>query len=105
MGARRAGAALGLIAAGGLSWGWFEAGWVRLRRVVVRIPDLPEQLDGVRIVHLSDFHLGLPSRGEHAVERAVEWTAALGPDLVAITGDLVSGPRGEAMKSGYSRFM
>jgi uncharacterized protein len=89
-------ASLGLIAAGGLGWGWFEAGWVRLRRVVVGIPDLPLELDGVRIVHLSDFHLGLPSRGEHAVERAVEWTAALRPDLVAITGDLVSAPRGEA---------
>src|SRR5205807_1197276 len=48
-------------------------------------------------VHLSDFHLGLPSRGSRAVRRAVEWTAAREPALVVITGDLVSRPRGERM--------
>ena len=46
-------------------------------------------------MHLSDFHLGVPSRGEGAVRRAVGWTAARDPDLVAVTGDLVSRPRGE----------
>jgi predicted MPP superfamily phosphohydrolase len=68
-------------------------------RLVVRdvpVPGLPEELDGVRIAHLSDFHLGMPSRGRRAVARAVSWTRARDPDLVCITGDLVSRPRGEA---------
>ena len=43
-----------------------------------------------------DFHLGLPSRGTHAVERAVDWVTSRNPDLVVITGDLVSRPRGES---------
>jgi hypothetical protein len=73
---------------------------VRLRRIDVRIDELPAELDGVRIVHLSDFHLGIPSRGERAVERAADWTRGRRPDLVAITGDLVSGPRGEARLRG-----
>jgi predicted MPP superfamily phosphohydrolase len=62
----------------------------------VEVPSLPAELDGMRIVHLSDFHLGLPSRGARAVERAVEWTRERDPDLVCLTGDLVSRPRGEA---------
>ncbi len=68
---------------------------MRLRVLEVEVPGLPVELDGVRIAHLSDLHLGLPSRGERAVRRAVEWTAARRPDLVALTGDLVSRRRGE----------
>jgi predicted MPP superfamily phosphohydrolase len=78
-----------------VGWGWFEAGWVRLRTLHVALPRLPDQLAGLRIAHLSDFHLGLPSRGSLAVARAIEWTVARSPDIVAITGDLVSRPRGE----------
>jgi predicted MPP superfamily phosphohydrolase len=61
----------------------------------VPLERLPPDLDGVRIAHLSDFHLGLPSRGSRAVARAAEWVHAREPDLVCITGDLVSRPRGE----------
>jgi predicted MPP superfamily phosphohydrolase len=56
---------------------------------------LPEELRGLRIAHLSDFHLGPPSRGRVAVERAVEWATALEPDLVCVTGDLISRPAAE----------
>jgi predicted MPP superfamily phosphohydrolase len=80
---------------GALLWGHFEAGWVRLRSLAVALPGLPADLDGVRIVHLSDFHLGFPSRGEHAVHRAVHWAAARQPDLTVITGDLLSHSRAE----------
>ena len=85
-------AVLGALGLGAALWGHFEAGWVRLRSIPVPIPGLPEELDGLRIAHLSDFHLGFPSRGERAVERAIEWTAARDPELVAITGDLLSRP-------------
>jgi predicted MPP superfamily phosphohydrolase len=97
IGRSRAGALFGAVAGAGLGWGWFEAGWVRLRTLEVSLPRLPAELDGIRIAHLSDFHLGLPSRGSHAVERAVEWVRARKPDLVCVTGDLVSRPRGEAV--------
>jgi hypothetical protein len=62
----------------------------------VELDGLPPELDGLRVVHLSDFHLGLPSRGTRAVERGVGWARARDPDLVCITGDLVSRPGGEA---------
>src|SRR2546423_190040 len=57
---RVAGAAGGL-AAGGVAWGHFEAGWVRLRTLAVPVPELPRELEGLRIAQLSDFHLGAPS--------------------------------------------
>jgi hypothetical protein len=86
---------LGSLALGAALWGHFEAGWVRLRSLPVPIMGLPEELAGLRIAHLSDFHLGFPSRGERAVERAMRWTAAREPDLVLITGDLLSRPSAE----------
>jgi hypothetical protein len=87
---------VGAAAAAGLAWGWFEAGWLRTRALACPVPGLPPELAGLRIVHLSDFHLGLPSRGAQAVERAARWTAERAPDLVCLTGDLLSHPRGEA---------
>jgi predicted MPP superfamily phosphohydrolase len=89
-------AGLAAVAAIVLLYAWFEAGWLRKRVLELRVPDLPAELDGVRIAHVSDFHLGAPlSRGRQATERAVEWIAARGPELVCVTGDLVSHPRGE----------
>jgi predicted MPP superfamily phosphohydrolase len=81
----------------GAAWGWFEAGWVRLATRRVAIPRLPPELEGLRIVHLSDFHLGLPSRGARAAHRAVRWTIERQPDLTLITGDLVARPLGEPL--------
>lgn len=68
---------------------------MRLRTLDVPLPRLPRELDGVRIAHLSDFHLGLPSRGSRAVERAVAWVRERKPELVVVTGDLLSRPRGQ----------
>jgi hypothetical protein len=81
---------IGAAAVAAVAWGWFEAGWVRLRTLALPVPDLPEELDGLRVAHLSDFHLGVPSRGARAVERAVAWTEERRPDLVCITGDLLT---------------
>jgi predicted MPP superfamily phosphohydrolase len=89
--ARRAGAFLGALT----GWGLFEAAWVRFRVLELEVPGLPVDLDGLRIAHLSDFHLGVPSPGAIAVERGVDWVAERRPDLVCITGDLLTHPRGE----------
>jgi len=61
---------------------------------------VPPELDGLRIAHLSDFHLGVHSRGVQAVERAVAWVEERRPDLVCVTGDLLSKPKGEARLLG-----
>jgi uncharacterized protein len=66
-----------------------------LEETKVVLPRLPRDLDGLRVAHLSDFHLGVPSRGVHAVERAVDWVEERQPDLTLITGDLLSRRSGE----------
>jgi uncharacterized protein len=79
-----------------LAWAWFEAGWLRRRVVEVELAGVPRELDGVRIAHLSDLHLGAPSRGRRAVLDAFDWVIERKPDLVCITGDLVSRRSGMA---------
>ena len=59
----------------------------------VALPGLPPELEGLRVAHLSDFHLGPPSRGQRAVAEAVAWVRERRPDLVCVTGDLLSHPR------------
>jgi hypothetical protein len=88
---------LGWAAAAGLGWGLLEAGWVRFRELELELPGLPAELDGLRIVHLSDFHLGVPSPGVGATWQAAVWARERKPDLVAISGDLLTHPRGEPM--------
>jgi uncharacterized protein len=89
-------AALGAaVGAGAAGWGHFEAGWVRLETLACPLPGLPRELDGLRIAHLSDLHLGFPSRGSAAVERAVAWVEERRPDLTLISGDLLSRRSGE----------
>jgi uncharacterized protein len=67
---------------------------VRLRVLECPVPGLPPELSGLRIAHLSDLHLGVPSRGAVAAERAVEWVVERRPDLVCVTGDLLTRPAG-----------
>jgi len=61
-----------------------------LRSVEVPIQGLPEGLDGFRIVQISDLHLG-PLVPVDRVDRLVDRTNGLAPDLIAVTGDLVDG--------------
>lgn len=86
--------ALAILALALLAWGAFEAGWLRCRVLDVQIDGLPAELDGLRVAHLSDFHLGLRSRGRVATENAVAWVEERRPDLVCVTGDLASSPSG-----------
>ena len=83
--------------AAALLYGWFEAGWLRTRVLEVPVEGLPAALEGLRIAHLSDFHLGPPSRGSVAVRRAADWVRERNPDLVVVTGDLLSHPRGRGL--------
>lgn len=65
------------------------------RRFRVGVPDLPPSLDGVRIAHLTDFHVGMAGTRRSTLRRAVEVAASWHPDLVALTGDFVHWGRWE----------
>lgn len=78
---------IGLVGGfGGVTWNRIRA---QLRRVDVRIAGLDPALDGYRIAQLSDLHMG----GHTTPERVRGWVDrvnALGADLVAVTGDLIT---------------
>lgn len=61
-----------------------------VRRVDIPIDGLAADLEGLRIVQISDLHVG-PTIGATYVRRVVDMTKALAPDLVALTGDIVDG--------------
>lgn len=61
-----------------------------VRTIDVPVDDLDTQLDGLRIVQISDLHVGLTIRSGY-VRRVVRLANALSPDIVALTGDLVDG--------------
>jgi predicted MPP superfamily phosphohydrolase len=87
----------GLVAAAALGlagWGLFEAQWLQTRRVRVPVAGLPDQLQGLRILHLSDFHAGAPSLNMRTLRKAVAFGVQEQPDLVVVTGDIVAHPRG-----------
>jgi predicted MPP superfamily phosphohydrolase len=65
----------------------------RIVRLDVSVPGLSSEADGLTIAHLSDIHLGT-ILGPHFLDRIVELTHGLGPDVVVITGDMVDGDAG-----------
>jgi hypothetical protein len=80
-----------VVAAGGASLaGAAEALALTVQRVRVPLRRLPASLSGLRIVQVSDLHLGV-AVGPAYFDRVLELVRSLKPDLVAITGDLVDG--------------
>jgi predicted MPP superfamily phosphohydrolase len=53
---------------------------------------LPAEMDGLRIVQLSDIHHS-PFTGREQIERAIETANSLQPDIIALTGDYISHER------------
>ena len=63
-----------------------------IERQQIYLRRLPRALDGLRIVHLSDFHYGPIVNPAH-LERAIKAANDLRPDLIALTGDYISHDR------------
>ncbi|HNS18009.1 MAG TPA: metallophosphoesterase [Bacteroidales bacterium] len=62
----------------------------------LELSDLPEGFQGLRIVQISDLHLGTwPSVKK--LEQVVNTVNSLDPDLILFTGDLVNSVTGEAI--------
>jgi len=59
-----------------------------VKEISVPVKDLPRELSGFTIVHLSDLHMEEYKAPDH-VPYIVDAVNAMKPDLVAITGDLI----------------
>jgi len=64
----------------------FEPNNIQIERINIEIENLPEEFEGVKIVHLTDFH----SKGFGEREKkTVEIIREINPDFIFITGDFV----------------
>jgi uncharacterized protein len=72
-----------------------EPYWLQVVRRELPLPGLPDALDGLTVLHLSDFHT---RPGDVRGHRLVAAAARLGADVVALTGDYgdVPGYAGDA---------
>lgn len=72
----------------GIGAGWLGSRWLHVRQLTATFPALPTALEGMRIVQVSDLHIG-PQTSRRFLERVRAAIDASGADLIAITGDLV----------------
>ena len=72
------------------AYAMINALWIRVRRISVRLPNLPKSWRGRVAALVSDMHLG-HVRGRGFAQRIVHLLLRLRPDVVFITGDLFDG--------------
>lgn len=61
-----------------------------LETVLIKIAGLPERLDGIKVVQLSDFHYDGLLLSDDLLNQAIETTNRVEPDLIVLTGDYVT---------------
>lgn len=66
----------------------------RVRKVTVKLPNLPKAFDGLRLAQLSDIHSG-SFFNKTAVKGGVEMVLNEKPDMIFFTGDLVNNEASE----------
>lgn len=67
---------------------------LRVEERELEVPNLPHELDGLRVAHLSDIHVGGVMTPERLLQMA-ELVNAAEPDLVAHTGDFLTHRSGD----------
>jgi uncharacterized protein len=91
------------LATGGLFFSGLVIGMIkwasdfRVRLVNITLPHLPGSFDGLRIVQISDLHLGSWASVD-PIEEAASIIEDLEPDLVLFTGDIVNYSTNEAYR-------
>ncbi len=77
----------------GLTRGWRN---FNIAQVEVKVRNLPKAFDGLRIVQISDMHLGSFSSDTDVVQHGIDLINEQRPDLILFTGDLVNNFADEA---------
>jgi uncharacterized protein len=87
------------------SYGLVNAAWTRVKRITVKLPNLPESWRGRVAALVSDTHLG-HVRGYGFMKRIVAMLSRLQPDIVFIAGDMYDGTAAKvnALASPWSDF-
>ena len=78
--------------------GVVNAGWTRVRRITVRLENLPQAWRGRTAALVSDLHLGHVRNGSF-LRRIVEKTMGEKPDVIFVAGDLFDGTAIDAARA------
>lgn len=62
----------------------------KIEHLSIKLKELPDNFKGLKIVHLSDLHLGSFNYKYHILDKAIKIINNLNPDLILFTGDLVN---------------
>ncbi len=81
---------LGRLGLTGLHAAPIHRHWLDVRRLAMPLPDLPANLIGKRIAQISDLHVS-PVVWKGYMREQLRHVANLRPDLLVVTGDLVTG--------------
>ncbi len=73
-----------------LIYGHFEANDVRIEKITISTPKIPEWSNKLRIVQISDVHIG-PIVREKRLNKIIEIIKKAEPDILVATGDIVDG--------------
>lgn len=79
-----------MLAIAASCYAFYEARQIRSEQVVINTPKLPPAVRKIRIVQISDVHVGLLFR-EERLERVLKVIREANPDIIVSTGDLVDG--------------
>lgn len=72
------------------TYGYFEARNIHVERVTIKTAKIPQGIDRLKIVQISDVHLGVLV-GEERLKKILEEVKKANPDILVSTGDLVDG--------------
>ena len=86
---------IGIIMAGipfisiayGIGWGRFN---LKVRNVNLKFINLPKEFNGLKVIQISDFHIGSLLNHPDFVEEIIEKVNSLNPDILLFTGDFVN---------------
>jgi hypothetical protein len=74
-----------------IAYGIFKARYnFKIHHVKLTFNHLPKEFHGLKVVQISDLHLGSYNHQFHILERAIKKINQLEPDLLFFTGDLVN---------------
>lgn len=71
-------------------YGIFDANNIRVERVSIKSPKIPKELRSIKVVQISDLHIGLIIT-ERRVKKVLDVIKREEPDMLVSTGDLVDG--------------
>ncbi|MFB3925634.1 MAG: metallophosphoesterase [Syntrophales bacterium] len=71
-------------------YGYSEARHIRIERIQIKSPKIPAGIGRVRIVQISDVHIGLMVTGKR-LQAILGQVEKLNPDILVSTGDLLDG--------------